>query len=231
MMPIVSTFGQEAQKYFDQINKIVSREALMGDLYNRIDSLQSRKIPSRSGIAKHLDRDIDFGYRHQQISLQINFERFTIDLLTKNDSVLLSVISHNDHKKLHKAYYNELVIQSYLTLRNQFYRTDKKVKDLVKEISLDKVFAFYCGDGLPETDEGKNVNRLVKDKNIQKLSDMLGSINIETQSYGVEGFEMLKKKLVRIPKEHKEIIEHIKERNSEVITCSGCLSGLVNKLY
>ncbi|KAA5543374.1 hypothetical protein [Adhaeribacter rhizoryzae] len=180
---------------------------------------------------KYLDRDIDFGYKHQRINIQINFEDFRVDLLTSNDSVLLSVISHNDHKKLQSTYYTEAAVLKYLGLRNDFYGSNKKIKDLEEEISSNITYAFYCGDGLPKTNEGKHIERLVNTKSINKLNEMLNSINIETQTYGVAGFEMLSKKFVKISKEQKEIIKYIKRRNSEVVTCSGCLTGLVVKIY
>ncbi|MGV3587986.1 MAG: hypothetical protein ACO1OF_13350 [Adhaeribacter sp.] len=100
-----------------------------------------------------------------------------------------------------------------------------------EEISSNITYAFYCGDGLPKTNEGKHIERLVNTRSIIKLNEMLNSINIETQTYGVAGFEMLSKKFVKISKEQKEVINYIKKRNSEVVTCSGCLTGLVEKIY
>jgi hypothetical protein len=228
---IIPSFGQEAQKYFEQINKIVAGETVSRNLYNKLDSLQAKKIPSRSGISKYLDRDLDFGYKHQRINIQINFENFRVDLLTSSDSVLLSVISHNDYKKLQATYYTEAPVLKYLTLRNNFYGSNKKIKDLEEEISSNITYAFYCGDGLPKTDEGKQIERLVNTRSINKLNEMLNSINIETQTYGVAGFKMLSKKAVIIAKEQEKIIKYIKKRNSEVVTCSGCLTGLVEKIY
>lgn len=230
-LSIIPSFGQEAQKYFEQIEKIVNKETFSSNLYGKLDSLQAKKIPSRSGISKYLDRDLDFGYKHQRINLQINFENFRVDLLTSNDSVLLSVISHNDYKKLQTTNYEETSVLKYLALRNNFYGSNKKIKNLEEEISSNITYAFYCGDGLPKTDEGKHIERLVNTRSINKLNEMLSNINIETQTYGVAGFEMLTKKGVKIPKEQKEIIKYIKKRNSEVVTCRGCLTGLVEKIY
>ncbi len=231
MLLVTPSFGQQAQEYFTQIEKIVSTEAFSSKLYETLDSLQAQKIASRSSISKYLDRELDLGYKHQRIFLQVNFEAFQIDLLTRSDSVLLSVISHDNYKKLQATNLNEVSVAEFLALRNAFYQSKKNIKDLAKEISSDITYAFYCGDGLPQTDEGKHIEKLVSKRNINTLNDMLHSFNIETQAYGVAGFKMLSKEGVELSKDQKKIIKHIKKRNSEVVTCRGCFTGLVEKVY
>jgi hypothetical protein len=61
--------------------------------------------------------------------------------------------------------------------------------------------------------------------------DMLKSFNCETQAYGVAGFNMLAKKEYEIPFNILKLIQHIKKRNAELVTCSGCLAGIINKIY
>ncbi|KAA5543373.1 hypothetical protein [Adhaeribacter rhizoryzae] len=42
-LSIIPSFGQEAQKYFEQINKLVGKEIVSSNLYNKLDSLQAKK--------------------------------------------------------------------------------------------------------------------------------------------------------------------------------------------
>ena len=59
---------------------------------------------------------------------------------------------------------------------------------------------------------------------------MLGSIHCETQAYAVAGFDLIKARR-KITPPQRLMLKHLKERNSIVITCQGCLSGLPSKLY
>lgn len=115
--------------------------------------------------------------------------------------------------------------------RNKFYNSSKSTRQLIKEISFDEEYAFYCGDGSPKTQKGKYIEQLVEDESIDTLIDMLKSFNCETQAYGVAGFNMLSKREYKISFDVQKLIDHIKKRNSELVVCSGCLSGLIDKIY
>jgi hypothetical protein len=176
----------------------------------------------------YFDRDIDLGYQHQRINLQLNLERFQIDLFKRNDTIYSKTIRHYynpfDLDKTTIAFNSSTdttQIAAYLKQRNELYNSKKTISDLTKEISKYEVFAFYCGDGLPETDEGKYIKKLVEDKNINALTEMLQSFCVESQAYGVSGYLMLKKKGYTIPTECWKLIKYIQIRNSQTITCSG----------
>ena len=59
---------------------------------------------------------------------------------------------------------------------------------------------------------------------------MLASIHCETQAYAVAGFDMVKSKY-KITPQQRLLVKFIKRRDSVVITCEGCLSGLKRNLY
>ena len=90
---------------------------------------------------------------------------------------------------------------------------------------------MYCGDGLPYTKQGLKVKKIVNNRNVKKLKKMLESFNCEQQSFGVLGFKLLANEGFIFPKEYEKLIEHIKTRNSELQICSGCITGLVEKVY
>jgi hypothetical protein len=227
----LSTYGQEAQIYFDKIENILKSENLSTNLSNKLDSLKSKHIPSRSNFNNYLDRDLDFGCRHQRINLEINFEQFQIDLLKKNDTILVASLTTENYKKLKFSQVDTPKTAIYLKERNKFYKSSKTTIRLLDELSLDEMFAFYCGDGAPKTEKGFEIEKLVEDEKIDELTQMLKSICVETQAYGVAGFEMLVRQGYALPTDISRLITHIKKRNSETIICSGCFAGIVEKLY
>lgn len=196
----------------------------------RLDTLKAHFMPSRSGIRKEFNRDVDFGYRQQRIISNLNDYHFFIDLLTKNDTIVLASVT-NSFLTTTFEQHDTLYTADYLRQRNKFYRSSKSTKALFKELSMNETYAFYCGDGLPKTQRGKDIEQLVADENTDALTEMLRSINCETQAYGVAGFLMLEKNDYVIPYSIQRLITHIKQRNAELVTCSGCFSGIIEKIY
>jgi hypothetical protein len=201
-------------------------------------NLKLEFIPSRSSINKYFDRDIDFGYRHQRINLELNLKNFQIDLLKKGDTIYAKTI---------RLYYNPLEMDKttiefasivdttesikYLYERNKFYNSKKSIPDMIEDLSKNEYFASYCGIGSSKTQQWILIEKLVSSKNTTELFSMLQNICIETQSYGVSGFSMLEKKGYKINQTIQQIIEHIKKRNSEIIICSGCIIGDRKRIY
>jgi predicted TPR repeat methyltransferase len=60
---------------------------------------------------------------------------------------------------------------------------------------------------------------------------MIRSFNCEIQAYGVAGLSMLSKRGCVIPNDIKNLVQHIKKRNSDLVVCLGCSAGLVSKIY
>ncbi|AMM51156.1 hypothetical protein TH61_08155 [Rufibacter sp. DG15C] len=230
-VPVFSSFGQEVDKNFIVVKNILAQSPNTQVLHLKLDSLYKKGIPSRSKLSLVFTRDIDFNHQHQRVNFGVNFGYFQIDLITHNDSILMSVLSHKDNRKLRSIRIQEEAINTYLATRNSFYKSSKTSKEVAVEISKELVYAFYCGDGSPKTEEGKQIERLVKNSNTQKLGEMLTSLSVETQSFAVTGFEMLSSLEKKITPDQKRMIQHIKNRNSEVVACKGCLSGLIEKVY
>jgi len=236
LLVFLQTSGQEVKVFFKLADSIVMTENSATKLYTKLDNLKSKFIPSRSRLSTYFDRDIDFGYSHQRINIELNFHRYQIDLLKRDDTILVKVIKdyHNPAEiDTTTKYFNakSALNFDYLTLRNKFYKSNKSIFDLTSEISTYQVFAFYCGMGSSKTKEGIYIEKLVDNKNISELTKMLQSICVETQAFAISGFEMLSQRSFRIDAATQVIIDHVKKRNSETIICSGCLTGLIEKLY
>ncbi|MDB5276172.1 MAG: hypothetical protein JWR61_1127 [Ferruginibacter sp.] len=236
LLVFLQTSGQEVQVFFKLADSIVMTENSATKLYAQLDNLKSKFIPSRSSLSTYFDRDIDFGYRHQRINIQLNFHWYQIDLLKRNDSIFVKVIKdyHNPAEiDTTTKYFNAESAMNfdYLTLRNKFYYSNKSISDLTSEISKYQVFAFYCGMGSSKTGDGIHIEKLVDNKNVSELTKMLQSICIETQAYAISGFEMLAQHKFQTNAATQAIINHVKKRNSETIICNGCLTGLIKKVY
>ena len=222
---------KETTAYFDLIKTIVSSEKFGNNLVHRLDTLKSKFIPSRSGVNDYFNRDIEFGFKHRRINMSLNFAGYQIDLLCYNDTIFFSSVTTAYYKSINYDNYSPDVIDQFLKKRNKFYNSSKNPRQLIKELSFDEEYAFYCGDGSPKTPKGKYIEQLVDEESTDKLIDMIKSFNCETQAYGVAGFNMLAKKEYEVPYDVQKLIDHIKKRNSELIVCSGCLSGLIDKIY
>ncbi|MBN8701087.1 MAG: hypothetical protein J0L54_15870 [Chitinophagales bacterium] len=238
VLVIFKTNGQTPKHYFKVVDSIVLAETTSKYLQTKLDTLKSKYIPSRSSFSLSFDRDIDFVFRHHRLTVELNFERFQIDLLTRNDTIYARTIRHYynpfEMDKTTLAFDSSFSfekVNEYLTQRNKFYKSQKTLKDLIREMSEYRVFAFYCGDGSPLTEEGKQIKEIAAEGKTDTLFQMLQSICVETQAYGVSGFKILETNGYPIASDVSKIIKRIKKRNSETVTCSGCITGLIRKIY
>lgn len=84
---------------------------------------------------------------------------------------------------------------------------------------------MYCGNGLPITEEGFKLTKIIKTENINAVENMLSNLNCENQSFAILRYNMLIKNKIEIPKIVLKKIEYIKNRNSELQVCKGCITG------
>ena len=239
-MTLFQVNGQKPSGYFKLVDSLVLSKNIATSevLSTKLDSLKAKYMPSGSSFSTSFDRDVDFGYKHKRLNVALNHNLFQIDLLTRNDTIFVRTVrnflNHFQMEQSTLAFDSSFVtekVNEYLLQRNKRYHAKKTVNDLLKEISIYSVYAFYCGDGSPITEEGEAIMKLVEEENIEALLGMLQSISIETQAYGVSGFRILEQRGFVFPSYIYKIIKHIKARNSETVICSGCLTGLIEKIY
>jgi hypothetical protein len=232
---VLTCVGQEVL-YFDKLSQLVSNQTSYSRLYKQIDSLKQTRRPNDSHLTTYLNRDIDFGYTHTRLKVTLNNMFYLVNVVLKQDTIVFSHTSFDDFyysnifKKYKKIKLDTVACQQYLLLRNKFYKSSKTLNSIKLEIPLNDDFAFYCGDGLPETPNGKYIKSLAKRKDVKKLTDLLNSINCEQQEFGKAGLLMIESGGYELPLKTKQLINYIKKRNSEVSTCSGCFAGVVKKL-
>jgi hypothetical protein len=226
--------AEETNAWLARIKRIVNTENSGSHLVYRLDTLKSEFIPSRSTLNEYFNRELDFGFKHRRLTLQLNFSWYQIDLVCFNDTIVASAIGILDYylqNELKDDHYNTSAISILLAKRNVFYHSRKDAEQLIREISLSEMYAFNCGLGGSRTEEGKHIDQLVEDRNAHPLIDMIKNFNCETQAFGLAGLEMLEKKGYHVPVEVKKIMAHVRKRNSDLVICSGCIMGLVRKIY
>lgn len=222
----------EVERNFTKIKTIITAENNLTKLKGKLDSLKLTSKDQRNNrIESLLNRSIDFDYNHNRIIVRLDSWNYQLDLVSKNDSIYLTSLKTNHFKEYTFQFLSEKEMKIYLKKRNSFYHSYKNLKDLFREIPLEETFAMQCGDGLPYTKEGLEIKSLVKEEYVETLQEMLSNLNCEKQAFAVLGFQLLSKNGIVIPKESAEIIQHIKSRNSELLTCSGCINGVVKKIY
>lgn len=121
--------------------------------------------------------------------------------------------------------------EDYLSKRNKIYRSKKKLNDIKEELTYPYSFAMYCGDTAPLTTKGKEILNQVDNEDVEAFRMMVRSISPEVQAYGVLGMELLEKREVHLLPFDRWLVQHLKKRDADVVICSGCIDGIVTKLY
>lgn len=217
--------------YASRIQPIVASERVGSRLVHRLDSLQATCMPSRSYVHIVFNRDIDLGFKQRRLDVSLNSYRFQINLLCRHDTIFSSAITLAEDKKYDYYWYDEAVIRQFLYQRNQLYKSEKTASELLAGLATPVTYAIYCGDGAPLTAEGAAIKRWVSKKKAAPLLVMLTSFSCETQAFAVAGLRQLQQNGYHLPATTQALVEHIVARNAELVTCSGCLSGLVEKIY
>ena len=221
-----------AEKNYLNLKNVLRTENIFTILEKKLNSIKLTFKDQRNNFVDVLlNRDIDYNYKHKRIRVQFDRYNYRIDLITKNDSIYFKSLKTEYFKKYSYQFQNIKELKIFNDLRNKFYNSNKNLKNLSEELTMDETYAMYCGDGLPLTKQGKKIKSLVKEEDVESLSEMMSSYNCEKQSFGVLGFSLLYQKNVEITEKDKLIIEYIKKRNSELQICSGCIKGIIEKIY
>jgi hypothetical protein len=227
----IKVFGQV--DYYRKLELITINSIKATQLFQRLDSLKQTLRPSDSHVIITFDRDIDFGYKHQRMDIELNGAYYHINILAKANSIVTKSVLYGNstfldsysesYNKRHACFYADTnQVYGYLKLRNDFYSSFKSLDDLKNELNIATIYAFRCGDGLQKTGYGKYIEELVNKRNITEIEKLLNSICCEEQAYGSEAFFMLKKKRYKIPMHTQKILSHVKKRKSTLVQCVGC---------
>lgn len=233
-------FGQtraQVDYYYDYIKPLLRLHQSGQSLTATLDSLPTIPRFSRGTISHQFDRDIDFGLRHQRTYIQTYLVSFQLDVVSLNGQLvaLSAAVTSRDENPIPRQNqllqsYDTAAIRTFLAHRNTFYQSHKTLSDFFTELQASELYALTCGDAFAKTTQGLQIERLARQNQVPALAEMLGSIHCETQAYAVAGFNLLKNQH-KITPQQRLLISHIKQRNSVVVTCAGCLSGLLRTIY
>jgi hypothetical protein len=192
-----------------------------------------------------VSRDLDFGIKESIFKIVSSlhkgnkglslYQMSDVHILTKNDSVI-AIIGEIPYYKT-SFYFNRQEIEEFIQKHNSFYQTGTSVNSLVFELLQPEYYGYLCGEApviyaIPQYD-GLSFNDA---KNIKQFRNWLRSYSPELQTWGVDALSYFYKnnsicKNDEIVKQDRGIINHIKQRNSILNTCSGCFIGIYKRAF
>ncbi|UMB61197.1 hypothetical protein MHL31_03095 [Lutibacter sp. A80] len=214
-------------------NNLVELKSYLSTIENveLISSIKTADFKTLSVLTTfdEIERKIDFGYEHHRILVMPNPGLdIKVNFISKNGKIIIGWVSEYDlSKDKHidiSTFKNNLeFLNNYIKNHNDFYKTQLNESDFKEQILTEYVVGFGCGEvGLDIPSESKKTLRLSKNKNKKALNRYLTSFSPELQTLGTIGLL----KIGNLSDDQKQIIEHLKNINSVIFSCSGCLYGL-----
>lgn len=214
------------QSYFNEIKNFVSQLEIADSLKHKLKNNDFKELEILD-VFYELKRKIDFEYsQHRILILHFSGGDLQLDLLSKDDKIIIgwiSTLDSNDEYLKIEYFKSDEAILEYLNKHNKFYDTDYDITDFREQLLAKYTVGYGCGiagDHIPK--EVKKAERWYKLRRKKKLRKYLTSINPEKQTLGAIGIL----KFNRQNEFEKKIINHLKNRNSMINSCSGCIYGI-----
>ncbi|MFL0354814.1 hypothetical protein [Xanthomarina sp. GH4-25] len=217
----------KGQNNLADLNAYIKKTENISELSN----LKSVQFDSLSILStfNELERQIDFGFKHHRILIvPYSGSDLKLNLVSKNGEIQITWISEFDPSNdvnfnILNVPKNSDFLKEYVQNHNGFYKTELTESDFENQIINEYVVGFGCSiDGLTVPKESKKMLKLVKRKNREELNKYLTSFSPELQTLGAIGLL----KIGKLTKEQKNIIKHLKNKNSVIYSCSGCSYGI-----
>lgn len=180
-------------------------------------------------VLVELERKIDFEYKHHRISIaHMSGWDIKLNLFSKNGVIVFGWISEYNlsdhiHSDIRTLKNSTEFLESYISLHNEYYKTELSKKDFKEQFLTEYVIGFGCGlSGEQISRESQKALKYAKNRNKRKLNNYLTSFSPELQTLGTIGLL----KIGKISSEQYRLIRHLKDRNSTIFSCSGCLYGI-----
>lgn len=219
---------------FDTLRAVFAKCQTKADFDSSLHQTFSEFRVEHSG--ETFTRDIDFGHRQSAYHLMIFYgknhvEEYraylildslgtivlgTLQLLAEENRVLKGEQFNLDRKWLSK----------YTKRHCALYGVSLNEAEVIEQLTQLIVYGSDCGFSGGGPPYGKKMKSFVESSDIEHLSQWLRQVNAELQAFGAIGLLQIQEKGVQLPKEDMEIIQHLKQRNSEIYSCGGCIYGL-----
>lgn len=179
-------------------------------------------------VFNQLERDVDFGFVNHRLEIMHWKGDLTLNFLSENGIIKYGWIS--EYKSTNKKLAGPVAFKDspnflcdYISKHNNYYGSNLTEKDFEEQMLTDYVVGFGCGfSGAEISKESKASLRYSDNRNIKKLNEFLTSVSPELQTLGVIGLL----KIGIINQKQKKIISHLKDRNSSINSCAGCIYGI-----
>jgi hypothetical protein len=144
-------------------------------------------------------------------------------MLRHENTLVYTKMVDKSYNYAHPVLYN-YQSDSFMKLFKSNYKSsfDRKISigDLFEE---NVTYGSRCGWSGIEIEYRKKLNKIVAEKDINKLEHWLKSPVVEIQVYAIEGFTLLSKNGYILNTKQQKIIQLIKSKKGEIRTCSGCI--------
>ncbi|MFN7118548.1 MAG: hypothetical protein ACK4TA_17250 [Saprospiraceae bacterium] len=225
LLSLILFLGQTNVPTFSEVENKVKAVTSYSQLIELIQNEIAYPDIEGNKISFTIIREI--GNDFQQIRLSFiteeNGEYFHISLVKSEDKLAYCEINQGEKKS--KLIINKFEIKRYLEFFNKQFKTSKSEEDFKKEIDSIWIFSNACGFSGEPTKEWKQIENYIKKGELYKIRQFLYSLDVEAQAYGIIGMIELQKKNVKITDKDIQVINYLKNRNSNVYTCMGCIYG------
>lgn len=198
--------------------------------------------------SKIVTRDLDFGVEESIYIVRISYlendgaiRRSPNELhVLSKDTTIIGIICLDKSQDIITSYYDEFEIQQYITKHDSLYQTTTQVGNLINDLTEKWVYGYSCGIAPVMGDVHEKYGLKFDDiKNIEVFRRWLRSYNPELQAYGVDAIShiykqpkfTIGKKQEELEKNDKNLVKHIKARSSIINTCSGCFTGIYQRVF
>ena len=213
--------GRTPEKIIDNLKGINKYEELLEFIENR-------------GITNNrLARKLDFNTFEliEDIWTKNNLRVNLKYIVCKNEIVYGKVESiDSNHVEIHGEYEftnDAYFIEDYVEKHNEIYSANKTSSDFYEEVIRERnTLEVACGyDGKNYGENEIQLFESIEKQNIEYVTNLLKSLNIEKQALGVIGIERLIEKGILIDERLEQISNHVKTKNSTIFGCITCVGG------
>lgn len=232
-----NTLDEELQAYFSNYKNFDFEEFKT----IRFKHLRVKNESPRDRYTARVSRDLDFGVCETRYELILHhnkgnrYSEYYLNVFSK-DSIVIGIISMSSYPDGFTSYFDEDEINDYISKHDSLYGTNTSKEEFIADLKEGAPYGYSCGNVWHDTPQkyGLKFNDF---NNIDTFRKWLRSYKPEMQTYGVDALSYLYKDLEakatddELTTQDKELIQHIKNRNSLLECCAGDIFGIRRRAY
>lgn len=193
--------------------------------YNEIQEKIEKEFAAETTYYGYIDRQLTPDFREVKTLFTINKTQdyYELNMLLKGENIVAAKLNHHKNEKFWIKNKKEVVL--FIEQHNSLHSSNKRIKDVEKELFDFHLFSSACGFDGEASIEWRQMEEAVNTYNYSKLKQLLSSLKIEKQTYGLIGLLKLQAAGGTIKAEDKKIIDQLLIQNPIIETCMGCIPG------